>query len=258
MTQPLLQSVQNTLRLLDLFNGPVQEMGLTEISKALSVSKSTAHRLLATLEDQGFIEQKAQNGRYRLGLKVVHLAAHKLAGLNIIEECHPYLEALSSATGESSHLSFYNLGEITFVDKVFGRNRSVMSSIIGYRLPAYASAAGKMFLAQLSARGLVDFFQQAELKPLTPSTITSRVQLMENLTLIRTRGHSEDQQESEEGLVCFAAPIWNRAGRMVAGLSLSGQASRMNACREDLIKEVKAAAEQASRQCGWLPAADLN
>lgn len=253
MAQPLLQSVRNTLKLLELFNGPVQEMGLTEISKALGVAKSTAHRLLATLEDQGFIEQRSQNGRYRLGLKILHLAAHKLATINIIEECHPYLEALSSATGESSHLSFYNLGEITFVDKVFGRNRSVMASIIGYRLPAYASAAGKMFLAQLGGPGLEEFFRHCELKRLTPGTITSRMRLMEHLQQIRLQGHSEDQQESEEGLVCFAAPVWKRSGRMVAAISLSGQASRMNAGKSQLIEEVKAAAEQASRQCGWLP-----
>ena len=253
MTQPLLQSALNTLRLLELFNGPVQEMGLTDISRALGVGKSTAHRLLATLEAQGFIEQRPGNGRYRLGLKIVHLAAHKLATINIIEECHPFLEALSAATGESSHLSFYMTGEITFVDKVFGSNRAVMSSMIGYRLAAYASAAGKMFLAHLPPEGLEDFFKRGRLSQLTPHTITSRVRLLEELARIRAMGYSEDQQESEEGLVCFGAPVWNRSGRMAAAMSVSGQASRMNARKDELIVEIQAAADQASRQCGWLP-----
>lgn len=251
MSQPLLQSVENALRILELFDVHNQELGLTEISRRLGVGKSTAHRLLATLESRDFVEQNPEDGRYRLGIKTIHIGSTKLNSINVIAECRQCLETLSGLSEETVHLSFYSNGHITFVDKVPGRNPSVMSSMIGYRLPAYVSASGKVFLAFMPESERELFFRQHKLEPLTPYSITTREALLDALECIRKDGHGEDQQESDEGLVCFAAPVFSNKSKIVAAMSVSGAASRMNARRHELIRMVKEAASAASRRCGY-------
>ncbi|SDE07242.1 IclR family transcriptional regulator [Sporomusa acidovorans] len=252
MPAKFLQSVDNALQILELFSGNVAELGVTDVSKLLGLGRSTAHRLLSTLENRAFVEQNPVTGKYKLGMKIVNIGANKLSRLNIIKECHPCLEALSSETGEATHLALYSRGEITFVDQV-RRNPAVMSSIIGSRMPAYITGTGKILLAFLADAEVEKYLQNVHLQPYTATTIADRDQLKEHLKEIREQGYGEDQQESEEGLVCFAAPVRDRTGKVVAAISISGAASRMNARKEELVNKVKTAAEQASRNCGWSP-----
>lgn len=253
MSEKFLQSVDNALGILELFSGNVQELGVSDISRLTGLGRSTAHRLLATLENRRFVEQNPSTGKYKLGMKIVNIAANVLGRLNIIDECRTYLEQVSEETGESSHLALYSQGEITFVDKVHGRNPAIMSSMIGTKRPAYCTGTGKVLLAFLPEKELEKYLRTVQLNKYTPMTITSCDELEERLTTIRDMGYGEDQQESEEGLVCFAAPIRDRTGKVVAAVSVSGAASRMNSRKEYLIQQIKAVAEQASRTCGWLP-----
>ncbi|MCC8189068.1 MAG: IclR family transcriptional regulator [Planctomycetes bacterium] len=250
MAQPLLQSVDNALRIIELFDGSVKELGLTDISRSLNLGKSTVHRLLTTMEGRGFIEQNPDNGRYRLGIRPVHIGAGKLGSLNVIDECHPVLERLSAVTGETSHLSFYANGLATFVDTVNGANPTIISSLIGFNKPAHASASGKLFLAH-TPDSLEEIVRFLDLPPQTPFTITSRHDLIADLDKIRRQGYAEDQQEGNEGLVGFAAPVWGPNRKLVAAISVSGPTSRMNARKEMLCREVMAAAQRASARCGW-------
>ena len=252
MPERFLQSVDNALKILELFTGS-QELGVTDVSKTMGLGRSTAHRLLSTLENRGFVEQNPTTGKYRLGMKIVHIGASVLGRLNIVTECRPFLEQISDETGESSHLAFYSRGEITFVDKVYGRNPAIMSSMIGFKRPAYSTGTGKILLAHLPEQELDKYLRTAQLNRLTPMTITDTEKLRRSLEEIRENGYGEDQQESEEGLVCFAAPVRDRTGKVVAAMSVSGAVSRMNARREELIKRIIELAEQASRTCGWSP-----
>lgn len=256
MAQPLLQSVDNALRILELFEGSVKDISLTEISRSLNLGKSTVYRLLSTLEAREFIEQNPESGRYRLGVRLVHIGASKLGNINVIDECHPILERLSSVTGESTHLSFYSNGRTTFVDKVKGANPAIMASVIGYSSPAYASASGKVFLAYMDPHELDELLRFIEFDARTPFTITNRVDLLNALEKIRATGCSEDQQEGDEGLVCFAAPIWGHEKKLLASMSVSGAATRMNSRKDILTREIMAAARTASMRCGWHPSAD--
>ncbi|MCD8350245.1 MAG: IclR family transcriptional regulator [Planctomycetaceae bacterium] len=250
MAQPLLQSVDNALRVLELFEGAIRELSLTEIARQLSLGKSTVHRLLATLEAREFVEQSPESGRYRLGVRLVHIGACKLSNINVIDECHPILDELAGITGETTHLTFYSGGRTTVVDKVKGSNPTVMATIIGQTTPAYAAASGKIFLAFLPKDELESILRHIEFKPRTPYTINNRVQLLEELEKVRVNGYAEDQQEGDEGLVCFAAPIWGYENKLLASMSVGGAASRMNSRRDSLIREIIAAAAKASKRCG--------
>lgn len=250
MTQPLLQSVDNALRIIELFEGPVKELSLTEISRTLGLGKSTVYRLLSTLEARGFIEQNPDSGRYLLGMRLVHIGANKLGNINVIEECRPILERLSSVTGESTHLSFYATGRTTCVDTVRGSNPALLAPAIGHSGPAYASAPGKTFLAYMERNELDEMLRFLDLQPRTPYTITNRLDLIAELERIRENGCAEEQQESHEGLVSFSAPVWGAERKLLAAMGISGAASRMNAHKAMLVREITAAAQTASRRCG--------
>lgn len=251
MTQSFLRSVDNALRILEFFSENGSELGVSEIGKRLGLGKSTVYRLLTTLEKRGFVEQNLAKGKYRLGMKIVHMGAGILQQLNIIKESRPYIEELSRRTGESVHLALYSRGEITFVDKVTGSNPAKMGSLVGLRKPAYCTATGKVLLAHLPESELQEYLAAVVLEKYTPNTIENVEELRRQLMQIRSLGYAEDQQESEEGLVCFAAPIRNAAGKVVAAVSVSGAASRLNAGKQKLIVMVKETAEMISRASGF-------
>ena len=253
MTERFLQSVENALKVLELFSGDNGELGVSDVSRALDIGRSTAHRLLTTLESRSFVEQNQATGKYRLGMKIVHIGVSILGRINIVAECHPFLETITEETGESSHLSFYSQGEITFIDKVYGKNPATMASMIGMKRPAYCTGTGKSMLAFLPAAELERYLAKVQLQQLTPSTNTNREELRKCLEIVRREGYSEDQQESEEGLVCFAAPVRDRTGKVIAAMSVSGAASRMNARKNELVDKIKSTAYQASLKCGWIP-----
>jgi DNA-binding IclR family transcriptional regulator len=253
MPEKFLQSVDNALRILELFSGNVQELGVSDVSRMLGLGRSTAHRLLSTLENRGFVEQNPNTGKYKLGIKIVNIGANLLGKLNLIKECRPYLEQVSNKTGETCHLALYSQGEITFVDKVQGKNPANMASTIGLKRPAHITATGKSILAYLPEKDFEKYLCSTELQQYTPATITVRGEFREHIQKIKEQGYSEDQQESEEGLVCMGAPIRDATGKVVAAMSVSGAVSRMDSRKEEMVRVIKEAADQASRACGWSP-----
>lgn len=253
MSDFFLQSVDNAMQVLLTLGDNGDELGLSEISKRLGLGKSTTHRLLSTLERRGFVVKSPDSGKYKLGIRIVHLGRGVLQNINVIKESRPHMEELSRNTGESTHLSLYSQGEITFVHKVTGQNPAIMGSVIGMRKPAYSTATGKALMAFLPQAELEEYLATAKLQRITPNTIDKTEKLRAQLQQVRECGFSEDQQESEEGLVCFAAPVRNITGEVIAAVSVSGAASRMNDRREKLIAMVKDTADTISKSCGCCP-----
>lgn len=251
MQEKYLQSVDNALKVMELFSENIGELGVSEIGRTLGLGASTVHRLLTTLENRNFVEQNQITGKYKLGIKIANIGARILGNLNIIKECRPYLEQVSRTTGETAQLVLYGQGEdVIFIDKVYGKSPTTMSAVVGARMPAHATATGKLILAFLSEKAIENYFSSAKLKQYTLTTITDPQELRNYLQKVREQGYSEDQQERDEGLVCFAAPVRDFTGKVIAAMSISGAASRMNSRREELVGEIKETAEKASEACG--------
>ena len=251
MAQQILHSVENALNVLEIMAVTEAEQGVTEISKHLGISTSSAHRLLITLEAKGFVVQNAHTGKYKPGMKMVTMGANILNNTNIIMECRPYLQELNQQTGETSILTLYSHGEVTCVDKMTGSNPATITSQIGLKRPAYATATGKLFLAFLPPEQLEKYLQEVDLLPLTPFTIVDKNELRLGLAEIRRTGVAEDQQEAQEGLVCFAAPVRNGYDDAVAAMAVSGPLSRFNSRKEELIQHLQRTTEEVSLACGW-------
>ncbi|MCG0239985.1 MAG: IclR family transcriptional regulator [Firmicutes bacterium] len=249
----ILQSVDSALRLLETFSRAEPELTLAELSRRLGLGKSTVFRLLSTLEARGFVERNPETGRFRLGLKALYIGGLVIHRINLITGSQLALERLVRESGETAHLVVYERGEAVFVNKVESSRTVTMGSHIGARMPAYCTATGKVLLAHLPEGELERYLAETPLRRLTLHTITDPDRLREHLRQVREQGYAVDQQESEEGLMCVAAPIRGPQGNVVAAVSVSGPAVRLARQLPKMRELVQAAAAEISQNLGWCP-----
>lgn len=224
----ILQSLENAFRVIELFREN-EEQGVSQISRELSMAKSTAYRLLATMEKWGYVKKNEETDRYRLGVQFAVWGSLVQSRNEIVKLAHPHLARLSRSINE---IVFLGVLEDDFFVRYLDRlmTSSALSSFgspIGNRMPAYTTACGKALLAHLPPERLVHYMDGAHFERLTATTITSKTALTKELQTIRRRGFSEDNEESELGLSCFAVPVRERGGQALAAISISGPTGRV-------------------------------
>lgn len=249
---PLLQSVDNVLRLIEKLqqNGP---MGITELSRDLRLGKSTVHRLLSTLENRNYVKQDTENSKYMLALKWISVGSSVLQQQNLLQIIHPYLKQLSEKYNETAYLSVLNGEQMTFVDKVLSKNAIIMDMSLGSSLQPYCSAGGKVLLSYQSPEFITKFLKNLVFNKHTKNTIADNASLQNELQKVRRQGYAVDNEEYEIGLVCFAAPIRRYSGEIIASISLSGPAARMEKRKDELIAGVMQTAAEISQILGYKP-----
>lgn len=245
-----LQSVDNTIQLIELLNeyGP---MGITELSKKMALGKSTVHRILSTLKKRNYVTQDVENEKYMLSLKWASIGASVLKRQGIIQIVHPYLIRLSEKYNETAYLSVLNGYQMYFIDKVLSTNAIIMDMQIGSNINAHCSASGKVLLSGQYKDDLSGYTQNVSFIKFTKNTVTDTETLKQELENIRRNGFSIDNEEYEVGLTCYAAPIKNNLGDVIAAISISGPSERMNKNREELVNAVKTTAVEISNLLGW-------
>jgi IclR family KDG regulon transcriptional repressor len=233
----LLSSVSKALSLLDAFTLEQPELSLGEIARQAGIHKSSAFRLLATLEAQGFVEKNPERRGYRLGWKLGELAGRLLARYDLRELAAPHMERLAETSGEIVHLSILDGAEIVYLEKKGRSQPLTVSTTIGGRSPAHASAMGKVLLAGLAEAEVRSLLRGLSLRRFTPTTITDRRRLSRELSAIRRQGYALDDEETFPGIRCVAAPLRDRDGRVVAALSVTAPTQRMGARRQAEIRQ---------------------
>lgn len=242
---PIIQSVERALTILDLFNDQAKELKITDISKQMGLSKSTLHSLLKTLQLHGYIDQNPENGKYRLGMKLVERGHFVVGSMDIRQKAKGWLTELSRNTGQTTHLGILDGHEGVYIEKIEGRLAAIAYSRIGRRLPVHATAIGKVLIAWLGDAELKALLEGYQYTPFTPTTITSREALLEILAQTRARGYALDSEENEQGVRCVAVPVWNHESRVIAALSLSTLTSRVD---DDELAHYRLQLEEAGRQ----------
>ena len=144
---PIIQSVERALQILDLFNEQATELKITDISKLMGLSKSTLHSLLKTLQLHGYIDQNPENGKYRLGMKLVERGHFVVGSIDIRQKAKGWLTELSQRTGQTTHLGILDGREGVYIEKIEGKLAAIAYSRIGRRNPLYSTAIGKVLLA---------------------------------------------------------------------------------------------------------------
>jgi IclR family acetate operon transcriptional repressor len=223
------------------------ELGTNEIARRTSMTPSTVSRQLGTLAAAGLVERVPANGRYRLGLRIVHLANALLARLDVREVARPHLVTLVEATGETATLSVPGDEDAITVDFVPGSHQLQPVSRLGRPSIAHATSAGKVMLA-FSGRELPD----KPLRAYTRRTITEPQALAREIAQVRERGWAQASGEREPDLTAVAAPIRSSRGELEAIVALQGPTSRFDsAATKAAVPLVVEHAAAISRELGW-------
>jgi len=247
--------VDRALDILLLLQQEGKEMGVTQMSTALGMYKSTVHRTLATLENKGFVQQNADNGKYWLGIRLYSLGMLIRERLPLRNIAYPHAKALSEKFDEVVHLSMLDKNALSYpqhiiIDKIQGRLQVLsLTPPVGSSAPCHSSAVGKCLLA-FSSRQYIQKFTGNPLPVFTDKTLSSWDDLVQELDSIKKRGFAVDDEELELGLTCVAGPILGRDTDIVAALSLSGPTSRIRARFDEIVQEVKKTAAMISASLG--------
>jgi DNA-binding IclR family transcriptional regulator len=221
-----LSSVATAIGLLKAFSEDETEFGISGLAKRLGLAKSTVHRLATTLVADGLLEQDPQSGQYRLGVALFRLGALVRRRMDVSNEARPFLFDLRKKTNETVHLAILDGTEIMYVYYLESTQAIRMRSDLGGRKPAYCTAEGQAILA-FGPPDVVDRIAKGGLRARTPQTITDPNKLLKALTLVRQRGYAMDDEESEIGMRCIAAPVRNDSGEVVAAVGVAGPVSRL-------------------------------
>lgn len=247
----LMSSVYNTLQILDLLSMH-DELGVSEISKATDIGKASVFKMLYTLEKLDYIHKTAES-KYKLGIKFAHYGSIVLEKQNIYRLIRPYLQKLRDKHNETTHLGILDEKDlnVVFMVKEASTNTIQMASREGYRLPFYATAMGKLLVASKLNEEMIERLKTFRFARFTEHTITDYNALIEKLNLINEQNFSEDAEESEYGLVCFAAPIKDLTGQTIAAISMSGTSVRMLNNRDAILNSLKETAFEVSTLLGY-------
>ncbi|USB33832.1 IclR family transcriptional regulator [Paenibacillus sp. YPG26] len=216
------RAVERALDILMCFTKS-EDLGLTEISSQIGLHKSTVHRLMATLEDKGFVIRDAATEKYRLGLRIWELSAHLSHSDNPAVLLLPQLEQLRDRLGETVSLYLLDGIERLRIQAVQSNQAIRRVAPVGVRLPLYVGASSKVLVA-FADPGT----QQAVLNsPDWPASV-DKEDYIRQLEEIRSKGYATSYEEREPGAGAVSAPIFNHAGQAVAALSVSGPVSRLS------------------------------
>lgn len=244
------QSVDRAARILEVL-AESGSVAVTAIAAELDVHKSTASRLLAALEARQLVQQDGERGRYRLGSGVLRLAGATIARLDVVQEARPVCRDLARRTNETVNLAVLSDGAVLYLDQVAGSTALQLHNWVGQRVPAHATANGRVLLAELADDQVVALVGH-ELPTYTPATLRTVDELLAALADVRVRGFAAAVDELEVGLTAVAAPVRSLHGDVVASVSVSGPTFRLpDGPLDALVGEVREAAAAISRRMGW-------
>lgn len=229
------QSVRSVDRALDIllcFKREDPARSLTQIAEAIHMSKTTVHRLLATLENKRFITRDNATGLYRLGLRFIEMASIVLQDVDLNHWAQPYLQRLSSEYGETVDLSILDGAHVIYLEVIESPQRVKLAASTGQRMPAFSTAAGKAILAFLPDVTVMRILERG-MPQFTPYTIRTKEELLSNLEPIREQGFSISIQEYEDGINAVAAPVLNEQNYPIAAVTVAGPAYRLT--REQML-----------------------
>ncbi len=220
------RSVDRAAALLLALGDSQGEAGVTELARRLGLHKSTASRLLATLQRRGLVEQDGETGKYRLGLVVIRLAERAERTLDLRGIAMPELERLARLTRETTGLGVLEHDCLLTVAQADGPNLIAVGDWTGRTSPLHCVASGKVLLAALAEREVLRIARSG-LVAHTDRTITELEPLLEELARIRRRGYATAIGEYEPGLNAVAAPVHDARGAIVAAVDIWGPAFRI-------------------------------
>jgi IclR family transcriptional regulator, acetate operon repressor len=239
------QSIERAFAVLTaLADGPI---GVTEVAERIELPKSTVARLLASLQREGAVEQEPGGTRYRVGSRIVTLAATVLPTRSMVVLARPELEALALAVGEAAGLAVPEGFRVHYVDQVDTPNPVSVRDWTGTRVPMHAVPSGLVLLAHLPATSLERFLARP-MEAFTPATVVDPAALRDRVRQVQRDGYAWVFGEFSVGINSVAAGVSNEDGEVVAAVHLHGPSYRfpVPGSEERIGAEVVASAARIS------------
>ena len=252
-TDYIIQSVDHALDVLEAFHAEEDELGITELSRRLKLHKNNIFRILATLENRGYIEQNQTTDNYRLGLGTLELGQTYIRHTGLLRIARPVMEELNKKVNENVYIGILKDRYAFYLDVVESNHTVRVLSRVGCRVPTYCAAIGKAQLAFERLETINEVLGKKELKKFTPNTIADREKIMEHLIIVKELGYAVDDEEWDDGVRCVGAPIFDYTRKAVGGISISAPSARMSLeqVRKEYVPLIKKACEEISNRLGY-------
>ncbi|MGI5440983.1 IclR family transcriptional regulator [Streptomyces shenzhenensis] len=243
---------QTVARAIDIIGFVSQQpRSLNEVAERAGVHKSTALRLLQTLEEAGFVRKDAR-GHYAMGFQLIAYGQLALDQVEARSLAHPVLQELAERHGHTVHLGELVGDRIVYVDKIDGRGSVAMGSRIGLQAQTHTAGVAKVITAYQDPATQERILGKATFERYTDTTHTSRASLDQDLRQTRARGWAEDDGEHEGYINCIALPVFDARGKVTHGISITALSAvaPLTELRSHL-DEFRKAAQQISAKLGW-------
>lgn len=231
-----------------------KDIAISELSQKVMMPKSTAYRFLQTMKSLGYVNQEEDSDKYSLNLKLLDLGNRVLYHQNFLAIADLEMRKLRDKTKETVHLAVREGDQIIYINKVASEQYSLcLTSKIGNQANIHASGLGKVLLAWLDNESKKSLVDDIDFIQYTPKTITTKKAFLAELDEVKRCGYGKDDEESELGLRCFAVPVYNRLGNIIAALSLSTSIFRCKTAEDEakLVNEISQSAAKISELIGY-------
>ncbi len=244
-------ALRRAVSIIDLVAASGGVMSATDITRTLSLPKSTVHGQLLTLTDMGLLV-KAAEGTYRLGPHLMRWAEGFLSQMDIVSLFRDYFSADPALAGYTITLTVLDRDEVIYVGCRDSEKALGHTFRIGMRLPAPFTATGKMLLSKLPETELRALFSGHFPPPMTENSVTSLEALKQELSVIRERGFSTDNGQVHAAMTCVGAAVYDHSGCAIAGIATSFLSSEAKTGLTEILgQKIREAAAVLSKRCGY-------
>ena len=247
---PTVQVIERMFALIDVLASREEAVSLKEISEKTGLHPSTTHRILNDLATGRFVD-RPQPGSYRLGMRLLELGNLVKGRLNVRDAALVPMRELHKLIQQPVNLSMRQGDEIVYIERAYSE-RSGMQVVraIGGRAPLHLTSVGKLFLAADDPQLVRAYATRTGLAGHTKNSLTDLAALERELSRVRLYGNARDNEELELGVRCMAAGLYDDQGKLVAGLSISAPAGRLE---EEWLPKLQATARDISSTLGYKP-----
>lgn len=221
----IVPGLKRGLAILQAFSPEQPELTISDLARVAEITRSSAFRIVYTLENAGYLKKVRDSKKYRLGYKVLELGFGFLTGLDIMERATPYLRELSETVPASSHLTALDDKEVIYLATYQGKINFSSNVRVGTRFPAYATTTGRILLGELPEEILEQRYSGAVLKSYSHRTAKNYEDLVSVLNTDRNNGFSISWEHFEKGVCSIAAPVRDHTGKIVFAVSASAPTS---------------------------------
>lgn len=246
-------SLEKAMQIMRLLHHEDKFMGISEISRKLTISKGSVHRLLTTLESQGFIQQNKETKKYWLGIELYVMGTMVGNKMQLKDIIAPFAKELNEKFGEIINISVPeksvgNSPRSLLIHKEVNKHQSLaVYPLVGESSECYCSAVGKCLMA-FNNQINFDNYNDSDITPYTEHTMTRWIDVKKDCEGVIKKGYAIENEEKEYGLICIGVPIFNKEQELIAAISISGSISRITLNNIDgYVLGLKEAAQRISR-----------